>query len=63
MIKKTRKCDNCKKGDSKKNHVSPYRWMRVMDKYNYKHRMLIKIDLCDKCASKVILTFKNNSNV
>jgi hypothetical protein len=44
--------------DSSDNPVSPYRWMRVMDKYNYKHKMLIKIDLCDDCASKVILTFK-----
>ena len=57
MIKKKRVCDNCMEKDSKKNRVSPYRWMRVMDKYNYKHKMLIKIDLCDNCASKVILTF------
>lgn len=58
MTKKTRICDNCMEKDSSDNPVSPYRWMRVMDKYNYKHKMLIKIDLCDDCASKVILTFK-----
>ena len=59
MIKKTRKCDNCNKDDSEKNHVSPYRWMRVMDKYNYKHIMLVKMNLCDECASKLVIYVSN----
>lgn len=63
MIKKTRLCDNCGVKDSKKNNVSPYRWMRVMDKYNYKHRILVKVDLCDDCASKIILTLKKQHDV
>jgi hypothetical protein len=43
-------CDNCGvKNEPPDNQVRGYRWMRLMDKNDYKHRMLIKIDLCDFC--------------
>jgi hypothetical protein len=46
--------------------VGGYRWMKLMDKDDYKHTMLIKLDLCDKCEALIqneIWAFINKTSV
>ena len=40
--------------------VRGYRWMGLMDKHDYKHRMLIKVDLCDNCQPGVYQVIINH---
>ena len=46
-------CDKCGATHSELLKVKGYRWMKLMDKEDYKHRMLIKIDLCDNCEALI----------
>jgi len=46
-------CDKCGATHSELLKVKGYRWMKLMDKDDYKHRMLIKVDLCDNCEALI----------
>ena len=43
---KIKKCAICGVVDSEKMPVRSYRWMSVMDKYDCRHVMQLKTDLC-----------------
>jgi len=51
-------CDHCERQQNEVNPVRSYRWMRIMDNLDYKHNIILKIDLCYTCHEKVMESFK-----
>ena len=43
-------CDKC---GTREGTIRGFRWMALMDKDNYKHTMIIKVDLCEYCHGDV----------
>lgn len=53
---KVKYCDNCELEDNDQHPVRSYRWFRIQDHQYYKGQNLVKIDLCNICAGKVLGT-------
>ena len=55
-------CAICGAVDSEKIPVRSYRWMAVMDKYNCRHEMQLKVDLCETHNTDVVLFLQAHLN-
>ena len=52
---KIKKCVICGAVDSEKKTVRSYRWMAVMDKYDCRHDLQVKADLCNYHNTQLVL--------